>query len=63
MNRRKIVLIGAGSAIFTQGLVADLIHSPELGPYELGLVDIDEAALNVAAGHQPPLGKRHIGRY
>ena len=50
MKRRKIVLIGAGSAIFTQGLVADLIHTPELGPYALGLVDIDEAALNVAAG-------------
>jgi alpha-galactosidase len=44
----KLVLIGAGSAMFTQGLVADLILSPQLGPYELALVDIDPAALEVA---------------
>lgn len=44
----KIVLIGAGSARFTQGLVADLILSPQLGPYELALVDIDPVALEVA---------------
>lgn len=44
----KIVLIGAGSAMFTQGLVADLILSPQLGPYELALVDIDPSALEVA---------------
>ena len=44
----KIVLIGAGSARFTQGLVADLIFSPQLGPYELALVDIDPVALDVA---------------
>ena len=37
---KKIVLIGAGSAMFTQGLVADMILSPDLGPWELGLVDI-----------------------
>ena len=45
---KKIVLIGAGSAMFTQGLVADLILSPQLGPYDLGLVDIDPDALAVA---------------
>lgn len=49
-GRRKIVLIGAGSAVFTQGLVADLIVSPDLGPWELGLVDIDPEALDVATG-------------
>ena len=37
--RKKIVLIGAGSAAFTQGLVADLILSPDLEGCELGLVD------------------------
>ena len=47
---RKLVLIGAGSAIFTQGLVADLILNPDLGPWELGLVDIDEKALRTAQG-------------
>jgi alpha-galactosidase len=48
MNRRKIVLIGAGSAMFTQGLVADLILTGK--PWRLGLVDIDPEALAVAEG-------------
>jgi alpha-galactosidase len=47
---KKIVLIGAGSAMFTQGLVADLIQSPDLGAWELGLVDIDPVTLETAAG-------------
>ena len=45
---KKIVLVGAGSAMFTQGLVADLILSPDMGPWELGLVDIDPQALETA---------------
>ena len=48
MDRKKIVIIGAGSAMFTQGLVADLIVSG--GAWTLGLVDIDPAALDVAVG-------------
>ncbi len=48
MNRRTIVLIGAGSAMFTQGLVADLILSGQ--PWHLALVDIDPLALQVAEG-------------
>ena len=47
---KKIVLIGAGSAMFTQGLVADMIQSPDLGPWELRLVDIDPQALETAEG-------------
>jgi alpha-galactosidase len=47
---KKLVLIGAGSAMFTQGLVADMILAPELGPWELGLVDIDPQALETAMG-------------
>ncbi len=47
---KKIVLIGAGSAMFTHGLVADLIRSTDLGPWELGLVDIDPQALETAEG-------------
>ncbi len=54
MNRRKIVIIGAGSAMFTQGLVADLILSK--APWQLGLVDIDPQALQVAEG----LSKRMV---
>lgn len=46
----KIVLVGAGSAMFTRGLVADLILSPDLGPWKLGLVDISPEALETAEG-------------
>ena len=48
MKKKKLVLVGAGSAVFTRGLVADLIQSPELGPWELGLVDINPEALETA---------------
>lgn len=42
----KVVLIGAGSAVFTRGLVSDLIRAGiEL---DLALVDIDPLALEVA---------------
>lgn len=50
MAGKKIVLVGAGSAVFTRGLVADLILSPDLGPWEIGLVDPDPAALATAEG-------------
>lgn len=42
----RIVLVGAGSAVFTRGLVADLIHRKR--PCEIALVDIDPEALEVA---------------
>lgn len=45
---RILVLIGAGSALFTRGLLADLIHTRDLGKWELRLVDINESALEVA---------------
>ncbi len=47
-KRRKIVLVGAGSAMFTQGLVADMILCPDMGPWELDLVDIAPQALETA---------------
>ena len=45
--KERIVLIGAGSAMFTRGLVADLIRAGVEA--ELALVDVDPAALEVAA--------------
>ncbi len=42
------MLIGAGSASFTRGLVADLVLTPDLGPWELGLVDVEAQALETA---------------
>lgn len=47
---RTIVLIGAGSAVFTRGLLADLISAEDLGSWQIRLVDVDEVALGVAAG-------------
>jgi alpha-galactosidase len=44
--REKIVLIGAGSAVFTRGLVADLIRLEWTA--DVVLVDIDPGALDVA---------------
>jgi alpha-galactosidase len=46
--REKVVLIGAGSAMFTRGLVADVLRRG--WECELGLVDIDSDALAVAEG-------------
>ena len=46
--RQKIVLIGAGSAMFTRGLMADLIVAGQ--PWTVALVDIDAEALQTAAG-------------
>jgi len=44
--QEKVVLIGAGSAMFTRGLVADLIALGQ--DVHLGLVDTDAQALEVA---------------
>jgi len=44
--KEKIILIGAGSAMFTRGLVADIIRKGWEG--EIALVDIDPQALDVA---------------
>ena len=60
----KIVLIGAGSAMFTRGVVADLIHSGL--EVELSLVDTDPDALDAAyrlsakmvAARKPPITLR-----
>lgn len=48
MTVRKIVLIGAGSASFTQGLVADMILSGDA--WDIHLVDINPQNLAVAHG-------------
>ena len=42
----RIVFIGAGSAVFTRNLVADLITFPELADTEVVLMDVDEERLD-----------------
>lgn len=44
-DRFKLVLIGAGSTVFTQRLVADVILSRQADRWELALVDIDPVTL------------------
>lgn len=46
---RVLTLLGAGSAVFTRGLLADLIGAEDLGAWEIRLVDVDPVALDVAA--------------
>ena len=48
-ERKSLVLIGAGSAGVTRGLLADLISAVDLGAWDISLVDINEEALSVAA--------------
>ena len=43
-DRKKIVLIGAGSAVFTKGLIADFIQNG-FGSWELALCDINPEIL------------------
>ncbi|MDB5505379.1 MAG: hypothetical protein JWR75_17 [Devosia sp.] len=49
MSRRKVVLIGAGSTVFTQRLVADIILAGEADKWELALVDIDAKTLDAVS--------------
>ena len=48
-DRKKLVLIGAGSAVFTRGLLADLISATDLGSWDIALVDVDPLALDAAS--------------
>lgn len=43
--RQKMVLIGAGSAMFTQGLIIDWIRQRPPGEWEIALVDINHVIL------------------
>ena len=51
-DKVKIVLIGAGSASFGRGTLADIMSCEDLKKYDctVSLVDIDESALNKMAG-------------
>lgn len=49
VDRQRLVLIGAGSAVFTRGLLADLIGADDLGSWDIRLVDTDPEALRIAA--------------
>ncbi|MET8843746.1 alpha-glucosidase/alpha-galactosidase [Streptomyces rubiginosohelvolus] len=48
MTHPKIAFMGAGSVVFTQGLLADLFAFPELGDAHIALHDIDPERLGTA---------------
>ncbi|WP_329129105.1 alpha-glucosidase/alpha-galactosidase [Streptomyces sp. NBC_01476] len=50
MTPTKIAFIGAGSVVFTQGLLADLFAFPELKDAHIALHDIDPERLATAEG-------------
>ncbi|MFG1906156.1 alpha-glucosidase/alpha-galactosidase [Kribbella sp. NPDC048928] len=54
----KIAFIGAGSVVFTQGLLADLF-ALELGPLHIQLHDIDPERLETAAAAAAYIAREH----
>ena len=58
MTDHVLTLIGAGSAVFTRGLLADLISADDLGSWEIRLVDINPVALDGALRPGPEDDRR-----
>jgi hypothetical protein len=46
VKSHKLVIIGAGSAMFTQGIILDWLRRKPEGEWEISLVDIDAEILN-----------------
>ncbi|RMB81794.1 alpha-glucosidase/alpha-galactosidase [Streptomyces shenzhenensis] len=57
----KIAFIGAGSVVFTQGLLADLLAFPELQGAHIALHDIDAERLATADGAARQIADRLTG--
>ncbi|WP_030379506.1 MULTISPECIES: alpha-glucosidase/alpha-galactosidase [unclassified Streptomyces] len=58
----KIAFIGAGSVVFTQGLLADLLAFPELRGAHIALHDIDPERLDTARGAAQFIADERTGR-
>jgi alpha-galactosidase len=54
----RVAFMGAGSAVFTRQLVADLLGYDDLGPLHIALHDIDQRRLDVAEGTARSLADR-----
>ncbi|MEV7139019.1 alpha-glucosidase/alpha-galactosidase [Streptomyces tauricus] len=61
LSTPKIVFIGAGSVVFTQGLLADLLAFPELRGAHIALHDIDTERLATAEGAARQIADRLTG--
>lgn len=49
MSGKRIVLIGAGSMVFSEGLMRDVVLAPHLAGSTVALVDLDEEKLDLMA--------------
>jgi alpha-galactosidase len=58
----KIAFIGAGSVVFTQGLLADLLAFPELRGVHIALHDIDPERLATARGAAQYIADQRTGQ-
>ncbi|MFE7074865.1 alpha-glucosidase/alpha-galactosidase [Streptomyces sp. NPDC057620] len=61
LSTPKIVFVGAGSVVFTQGLLADLLAFPELRGAHIALHDIDTERLATAEGAARQIADRLTG--
>ena len=59
MTSNSIVLIGAGSTVFTPGLLADLAGSPVFDDFTVHLVDLQPEAAEVMAALGRRIAKQH----
>jgi alpha-galactosidase len=59
MTSDSIVLIGAGSTVFTPGLLTDLADSPVFDDYTVHLVDLEPEAAEVMAALGRRIAQRH----
>jgi alpha-galactosidase len=55
----KIVIIGAGSHVFSKNLITDFLSYPELRGCTLSLMDIDKEALDMTTAFAKKLIKQH----
>lgn len=58
----KIVVLGAGSVVFTKNIIGDCILTPELGEFHIALHDIDPERLNDAQKMLENINKNHNGK-
>ena len=59
LNLTKIVIIGAGSHVFSKNLITDFLSYPEFKDCTISLMDIDKEALDMTAAFAKKLIKQH----
>ncbi len=57
----KVTFIGAGSTVFAKNVLGDCILTPELGPFEICLFDIDPVRLADSRSMLDNINKNHNG--